>query len=179
MLSILCVVDRVVHLLDIHHLHQGDRDADIGRFCTAFFVPFNGRYVFVAAVFKDYEFAILFIRLVSAVGNLVAPLLHLDALPVVAGELVLFAACQLQKACIWFSFVALHIIVGDCPLVFAKKLGDFGGSRHGGHCRLNISHHPLAGCVVVLNSGGVLAPEDHVARVVRQLLWTMRMPQVL
>ena len=118
MLSILCVVDRVVHLLDIHHLHQGDRDADIGRFCTAFFVPFNGRYVFVAAVFKDYEFAILFIRLVSAVGNLVAPLLHLDALPVVAGELVLLATGQLQCRVVRLSLIALRGIVGDRPVMF-------------------------------------------------------------
>ena len=55
--------------------------------------------------------------------------------------------------------------------MFPKEKGELGGSRHGGHIRLGISQDPLAGCVVVLNSGGPLTLEDHIARVVRQLLW--------
>ena len=100
MLSILCVVDRVVHLLDIHHLHQGDRDAYTYRNGTAIFGISNWWNVFVVVVFQNNKLTSILIRLVSAVGllagHLVTPPLHLDALPVVAGELVLFAACQLQ-----------------------------------------------------------------------------------
>ena len=55
--------------------------------------------------------------------------------------------------------------------MFAKKIGEFGGSRHGGHLREGISQNPLTGCVVVLNSGRQLAQDDHVAGVARQLLW--------
>ena len=58
-----------------------------------------------------------------------------------------------------------------CPVVFAKEGGELGGSRHGGQIRLGISQDPLAGCVVVLNSGRQLAQDDHVVRVTRQLLW--------
>ena len=39
---------------------------------------------------------------------------------------------------------------------------------------MSISHRPqqqLTGCVVVLNSGGPISQNDHIARVVRQLLW--------
>ena len=55
--------------------------------------------------------------------------------------------------------------------MFAKKIGELGGSRHGGHIRHGISQNPLAGCVVVFNSGGVITQDDHVAIVFRQLLW--------
>ena len=58
-----------------------------------------------------------------------------------------------------------------CPVVFAKEVGELGGSRHGGHLILSISQDPLTGCVVVLNSGRQLAQDDHVAGVARQLLW--------
>ena len=55
--------------------------------------------------------------------------------------------------------------------MLAKKIGELGGSRHGSHLREGISHNPLTGCVVVLNSGRQLAQDDHVAGVARQLLW--------
>ena len=56
--------------------------------------------------------------------------------------------------------------------MFAKEIGELGGFRHSCHIRLGISQHPLAACVVELNSGGQLAQEDHAARVARQLLWS-------
>ena len=45
----------------------------------------------------------------------------------------------------------------------------FPGSRT--LCHPGISQNPLAGCVVVFNSGGVITQDDHVAIVFRQLLW--------
>ena len=117
----------MVHLFDLHHLHQGDRDVDIDRNDSAIFVigsfsiP-NWRNVFVVVVFEDDEFAAIFVGFVPAVCHLVTPLLHLDALPVVAGELVLFATGQFQRRVISFSFVALIGIVRDRPVVFAKDI---------------------------------------------------------
>ena len=68
--------------------------------------------VLVVAILEDDHLAAPHVRLVSAVRHLVAPLLHLDALPVVAGELaLLFAASQLQHRRVRFSFIALIIIV--------------------------------------------------------------------
>ena len=55
--------------------------------------------------------------------------------------------------------------------MFAKKIGELGGPRNGRHIRIGIGQDPLCGCVVVLYSGGILTQDDHVARVVRQLLW--------
>ena len=55
--------------------------------------------------------------------------------------------------------------------MFAKEIGELGGSRHSCHIRRCMSQHPLAACVVVLNSGGSIAQQDHVAGVARQLLW--------
>ena len=102
-------------------------------------------------LFKIKKFTSVFIRFVSAVrllaGHLVTPPLHFDALPIIAGELALFAACQLQQSCVWLSLSTLIVIIWDCPLVFAKKIGELGGSRHGGHIRLGISQDPLAGCL--------------------------------
>ena len=55
--------------------------------------------------------------------------------------------------------------------MFAKKIGELGGSRQGGHIRLGISQDPLAGRVVELDPGVHNPQQDHVARVARQLLW--------
>ena len=55
--------------------------------------------------------------------------------------------------------------------MFSEDIGELGGLRHCGHIRLGTRQHPLAACVVVLNSGGVDAQQDHVFRVARQLLW--------
>ena len=55
--------------------------------------------------------------------------------------------------------------------MFAKEIGELGGSRHSCHIRLGISQHPLAAFVIVLNSGGNIAQQDHIPGVVRQLLW--------
>ena len=46
----------------------------------------------VEAIFEKKNLAFLFVRLVSAVGQLVAPLLHPDTLADVAGELTLLLA---------------------------------------------------------------------------------------
>ena len=43
----------MVRLFDLHHLHQGDRDVDIGRNDTAIFVIVNGRDILVVAVFEN------------------------------------------------------------------------------------------------------------------------------
>ena len=55
--------------------------------------------------------------------------------------------------------------------MFAKEIGELGGRRHSSHIRLGISQHPLDAFVIVRNSDGHLAQQDHVARVARQLLW--------
>ena len=55
--------------------------------------------------------------------------------------------------------------------MFAKEIGELACSRRSSHIRLGSSQHPLAACVIVLNSGGQLAQYDHVARIARQLLW--------
>ena len=53
----------------------------------------------------------------------------------------------------------------------SKEIRKLGGSRHSVQLRPSVSQDPLAGCVVVLNFGGPISQDDHVARVVRQLLW--------
>ena len=55
--------------------------------------------------------------------------------------------------------------------MFAKDVGELGGSRHSSHLIISTAEHPLAACVVVLNPGGLAAQQDHVVRVVRHLLW--------
>ena len=55
--------------------------------------------------------------------------------------------------------------------MFAKEIGELGGSRHSCHIRLGISQHPLAACVVELNPGGLFTQQDHVPGVARKLLW--------
>ena len=54
--------------------------------------------------------------------------------------------------------------------MFAKEIGELGGSRHSVQLRPSVSQDPLAGCVVVLNSDCGFTHEDHVAGVARQLL---------
>ena len=59
--------------------------------------------------------------------------------------------------------------------MFSQEKGEFGGFRLSCHCHigLGISQHPLAACVVVLDSGGFLAQQDYdmilVVGVARQL----------
>ena len=104
--------------------------------------------------------------------HLIAPPLHLDALPIVTSELpLLLAAGQLQHRCVSFSFVAIVIVVRDRPLVLAEDVRGLAGFRHSVHIILSIRQRPLAACVVVLNSRRRSAQQDHVAGIVGQLLW--------
>ena len=64
------------------------------------------RNVLVVVVFEDDNSAPVLIGLVPTVGDLVAPLLHLDALPIVAGELTPLATRQLQHCGIGLAIVA-------------------------------------------------------------------------
>ena len=95
------------------------------------------------------------IRLISTVRPLIAPLIHLDALPVVARELVLWVApCQLQRGHIRFSFIAFVNVVGYRPTLLAQavgQLGSFGDSCHIGGSRC---HHPTPTFVPELDPGG-------------------------
>ena len=55
--------------------------------------------------------------------------------------------------------------------MFAKDVGEFGGSGHGGHLIFGTGHQPLAACVVVLNPRRLAAQQDHAVRALKQLLW--------
>ena len=66
--------------------------------------------------------------------------------------------------------MTLISIIGDCPIVFPKEIGLLGDSRSGGQFFIKgIGQDPVV--VGVLNSGGDLTQEDHVAGVSRQLPW--------
>ena len=54
-------VDGVIYFLYLHHFHKGDRNADIGRNCTAIFATFYGGDVFVVVVFENNQLASIFI----------------------------------------------------------------------------------------------------------------------
>ena len=73
-------------------------------------------------------------------GHLVAPLLHLDTLPVLAGGLtLLLAASQLQHGRVWGSFIALKMIFGNGPLMFSKNVGELASLRDSYHIKPGIS----------------------------------------
>ena len=57
----------------------------------------EGRHLAVVALLEHNELAAVLVRLVPAVDDLVAPLLHADALAVAAGELPVPAPSQLQN----------------------------------------------------------------------------------
>ena len=75
----------------------------------------------VEAIFEKKNPAFLFVRLVSAVGQLVAPLLHPDTLAVVAGELtLLLAPSQLRLK---GDLVTRAARIEDSPVVLPKRKG--------------------------------------------------------
>ena len=75
----------------------------------------------VEAIFEKKNPAFLFVRLVSAVGQLVAPLLHPDTLAVVAGELtLLLAPSQLHLK---GDLVTRAARIEDSPVVLPKRKG--------------------------------------------------------
>ena len=86
----------LITFINLFNVYQGDRDVDLCWDYSTISSSYDWRDVLVIVVVQYDQLAILLVRLVSAVRHLVAPLLHLDTLPVVAGELVLSTACQLQ-----------------------------------------------------------------------------------
>ena len=60
-------------------------------------VDSEGRHLAVVALLEHDELAAVLVRLVPAVDDLVAPLLHADALAIAAGELPVPAPGQLQN----------------------------------------------------------------------------------
>ena len=75
----------------------------------------------VEAIFEKKNLAFLFVRLVSAVGQLVAPLLHPDTLADVAGELtLLLAPSQLHLKS---DLVTRAARIEDSPVVRPRRKG--------------------------------------------------------
>ena len=117
--------DRVEDLLDLDNPHQveghGHLDRDDG---SVLILPDRWQVLVVVGLHRD-QLAVVLVRLVPAVRHLdevgrilptsnrhlVAPPLHLDALPIVAGELVFCTASKLQHGCLRFPLMALKSVV--------------------------------------------------------------------
>ena len=105
-------------------------------------------------------------------GHLVTPPLHLNALPVIAGELTVWiAASELQHGSVRFPLVASIVIVCYRPCVLSKHIRDLAGFGHSCYRSRDVSQHPNTLRIIVLDSCCCSANYQHVARVVRQLLW--------
>ena len=112
--------DRVEDLLDLDNPHQveghGHLDRDDG---SVLILPDRWQVLVVVGLHRD-QLAVVLVRLVPAVRHLdevgrilstsnrhlVAPPLHLDALPIVAGELAVKTSGQLEAACVGQPIVA-------------------------------------------------------------------------
>ena len=105
-------------------------------------------------------------------GHLVTPPLHLDALSIIAGELAIWiAASQLQHRGVRSPLVARVTIIGYRPSVFSKHIRDFAGLGHGCYRRRDVGQLPETVLLLVLDPCGCPSYDQHVAGVVRQLLW--------
>ena len=112
--------DRVEDLLDLDNPHQveghGHLDRDDG---SVLILPDRWQVLVVVGLHRD-QLAVVLVGLVPAIRHLdqlgrilstssrhlVAPRLHLDALPIVAGELAVKTSGQLEAACVGQPIVA-------------------------------------------------------------------------
>ena len=112
--------DRVEDLLDLDNPHQveghGHLDRNDG---SVFILPDRWQVLVVVGLHRD-QLAVVLVGLVPAIRHLdqlgrilstssrhlVAPRLHLDALPIVAGELAVKTSGQLEASCVGQPIVA-------------------------------------------------------------------------
>ena len=77
----------------------------------------------IVAFFQDKYFADEFIRLISTISHLVAPLLHLDTLTIVNSVLFVVTSSQLHLMSIFFALRTFVPVAWYCPVLFAKSKG--------------------------------------------------------
>ena len=94
-------VDGVVKLGDGEDVHQAGGHIHLHRTQLPLLCV-NSEWcnVLLVVLLKHQQLAVLLIRLVSTVHYLVTPLLHADALTIIAGELLLPAAGELEQAAV-------------------------------------------------------------------------------